>query len=111
MSTETLPVWFWILYYLFFIVTLAAIVFCLAKKRMIGLTVASLLVTITLPVILFINCIGRTEGFNEGEYVLAELQRGAVWAVYTVLGFLFLAVWWYLLLTRRQTANKKIMMT
>ncbi|MEW5549971.1 hypothetical protein ABGT22_08345 [Peribacillus frigoritolerans] len=98
MSSVSLPGWFWIIYYSFLFITLGALIFSLIRKRHIGMSFISIVFVITLPIISLIQGIGRGEGLNEFEHLVSQLQEGAIWSLYVVVGYLFLLVWWFVFL-------------
>ncbi|MBO9128533.1 hypothetical protein [Bacillus sp. 165] len=105
---ETLPNWFWALYYLFFFATLGTAIFSVVKRKHRGLSVLAILFTVTVPIISLINSIGRIEGMNEFEHLVSQLQQGAVWSIFAVIGYIFLLVWWILILFISKSKNQVI---
>lgn len=91
---ETLPGWFWIIYYLFFLVTLGTAIFSVIKKQMNGLPLLAIVLTLAIPIVSLINCIGRFEDMNEFEYLVSELLHGAIWSIFVVVGYFCLLIWW-----------------
>jgi hypothetical protein len=51
---------------------------------------------VTVPLIGLISSIGRAEGLNEFEFLVNQLQQGSIWSIYTIIGCLYLLVWWVL---------------
>ncbi|WP_062106665.1 hypothetical protein [Bacillus niameyensis] len=98
MLWKTLPHWFWVLYYLFFLATLGAAIFSIVKNKGKVMAFIAIIFTVSIPIISLINSIGRAEGSNEFEHLVSQLQQGAVWSVFTAIGYLFLLVWWVLFL-------------
>lgn len=72
---ETLPDWFWALYYLFFLATLGTAIFSVVKNKQRGLSILTIVFTVTIPIISLINSIGRVEGMNLNTY-LVNCDRG-----------------------------------
>lgn len=105
---ETLPDWFWALYYLFFLATLGTAIFSVVKNKHRGLSILTIGFTVTIPIISLINSIGRVEGMNEFEHLFSQLRQGAVWSIFTVIGYIFLLVWWVLILFKSKSKNKGI---
>lgn len=95
---ETLPNWFWILYYLFLLITLGTAIFSIVKRKMTNLAMIAIIFTIIIPIITLANSIGRAEGTNEFEHILSQFQQGAVWSIIAIIGYIFLLVWWILFL-------------
>ncbi len=104
----TLPDWFWALYYLFFLATLGTAIFSVVKNKQRGLSILTIVFTVTIPMISLINSIGRVEGMNEFEHLFSQLRQGAVWSIFTVISYIFLLVWWVLILFKSKSKNKGI---
>ena len=102
MEWETLPNWFWLLYYLFLLTTLVTTIYSVMKRKKKGLSIVATLFTIMLPIITLLNSIGRATGINEFEHLVNQLQEGALWVYFTSLGYLFLISWWVLFLSKRR---------
>lgn len=102
MHWETLPNWFWVLNYLFLLTTLGTTIFSFTKRKIKGLSIVAIAVTITIPLISLINSIGRAEGMNEFEHLVSQLQQGAIWSIFVIIGYLFLLVWWILFLFKKE---------
>ncbi|MCM3600407.1 hypothetical protein M3175_06665 [Robertmurraya korlensis] len=96
MYWETLPSWVWLIYYLFLFLTLGLGILNVIQKRMLGLSIIAIGITITVPIISMLNSIGRAKGINEIEHLAAQLQQGSIWSIYAVIGFLYLFVYWVL---------------
>ncbi|CAM4147759.1 hypothetical protein [Lederbergia lenta] len=103
MYWETLPNWFWAIYYLLLIATLGIAVFSIVKKKMKSLSIVAIVFCVTVPVISLINSIGRPEEMNEFEHLISQLQQGAIWSIFTIVGYSFLLVWWFLFLFKSKT--------
>ena len=96
--SETLPNWFWTIYYLFLLVTLGTALLSVIKRKMSRLSFIAIVLTLAIPLVSLINSIGRPEEINEFEYLVSQLQQGAIWSVFIMVGYLFLIVWWGLFL-------------
>ena len=96
--SETLPNWFWTIYYLFLLVTLGTALLSVIKRKMSRLSFIAIVLTLAIPLVSLINSIGRPEEMNEFEYLVNEFQQGAIWSVFVMVGYLFLIVWWGLFL-------------
>ncbi|HEK9103981.1 TPA: hypothetical protein SUB30_005541, partial [Bacillus pseudomycoides] len=103
MHWETLPNWFWIIYYLFLLITLGASIFSVIRKKMKSLSILAIIFVITVPIISLINSIERPAGTNEFEYLINNLQQGFIWSIFIIIGYLFLLVWWLLFLLNSKT--------
>lgn len=106
MNWETLPDWFWVIYYLILSTTLVTAIFGVIRKKMTRLSILAIMFAVTVPFIALINSIGRAEGLNEFEHLISQLQQGAIWSIYAIIGYLFLIVWWVLFLLHSKTKNK-----
>ncbi|WP_431803197.1 hypothetical protein [Halobacillus andaensis] len=100
MQWETLPNWIWVIYYLFFIITLCTATFNLVKRNKKSWAVVAVMFTLTVPIVSLTNSIGRPEGMDEFEYLVSQLQQGAVWSIFTLIGYFFLLGWWGLFLLK-----------
>lgn len=94
MYWETLPNWIWIIFYMFLLATLLTAIFSIISKKLKLLSVAAIIVTITIPINGIINSIGRGPGVNEFEHLISQLQLGSFWAIYLSIGLLYILVWW-----------------
>ncbi|WP_438824948.1 hypothetical protein [Bacillus sp. JJ722] len=106
MYWETLPNWFWAIYYLFLLTTLGTAIFSVVKKKHQRLSILAIVFTISIPIVSLINSIGRAEGMNEFEHLVSQLQQGAIWSIFTIIGYLFLLVCWVLFLFKSKTKTK-----
>jgi hypothetical protein len=106
MYRETLPNWFWAIYYLFILTTLGTAIFSVVRKKMKIISVVAIILTVTVPIISLINSMGRTEGMNEFEHLVSQLQQGSIWSIYTIVGYAFLLVWWILFLLKNNTKHQ-----
>jgi hypothetical protein len=57
---------------------------------------------ITVPIVGLLNSMARGEGIDEFEYLISQLQQGALWSVFTIIGYLFLLGWWLLFVFNRE---------
>ncbi|WP_328286236.1 hypothetical protein [Sporolactobacillus terrae] len=96
MDWETLPNWFWIIYYLTFVATLVAAIIGLFRHQFKLWSLGALVFTLTIPVVSVLGSIGRANGRNEFEHLYSQLLHGAVWAYYVTIGYVFLIAWWIL---------------
>lgn len=100
-STETLPQWFWILYYSLTILTIASAFLSIKKQRYIWRAMLTIFVTISIPVVGMVNGIYRGENQNEMEQWLSHLRTGELWAIYLLFGYIYVIVWWGLLIRNK----------
>ncbi|MFJ7736454.1 hypothetical protein ACIQ2D_08920 [Lysinibacillus sp. NPDC097287] len=102
MYWETLSDWVWIIYYLFLIATLGTAIFNVIRMKMISLSVITIVLTLSVPIITVANSIGREKGVNEFEHLVTHLQQGSFWSVSVIIAFLYLLVWWVKILKIRR---------
>lgn len=106
MYWETLPSWVWLIYYLFLFLTLGTGILNAIRKRMLGLSIIAICLAITVPIISLFNSIGRVMGINELEHLVAQFQQGSIWAIYTVIGSLYLFVYWVIFFIKDKVNTK-----
>ncbi|WP_078394838.1 hypothetical protein [Shouchella patagoniensis] len=99
MYWETLPGWVWLIYYFVIILTLVLAIRSILKNKMRRLSFVVVLFSISVPILLFINSIERDKDVTEFDHfvVVAELQAGTVWTIFSMLGYGVILVWWLLL--------------
>ncbi|MGM0852520.1 MAG: hypothetical protein ACQEWI_07905 [Bacillota bacterium] len=105
-STETLPQWFWLFYYSLILLTIAVAVLSIKKQRDIWSALVTLFVTLSIPVVGFVNGIYREENQNELEQWLSHLGKGELWALYILFGYIYVIVWWGGLIRKRKEAER-----
>jgi hypothetical protein len=93
LTGDTLPAWFWAVYYFFFLTTFGTAAWSIGKKKHRWLSALSILFTVTIPAVGMTNSIGRADEMNELEYLISQLRQGAGWSLYSVMGYVFLAGW------------------
>lgn len=108
MSSETLPTWLWIIYYLILFITLVATIRSLFQKKMIVFSFIVSLFTVSIPIISLGNSIGRQEGLNEFTHFLQEWQHNSPWALFVMIGYLCILLWWALVFIK---VNQKKIVT
>ncbi len=101
MYWETVPNWVLIIYYIFILVSLGAALLNIIRFRTVVLSTVTLILALTIPIISIINSIGREIGVDEFEHFIAQLQQGAPWSIYVLLGYGFLVVWWVIYFIQR----------
>lgn len=92
MSGETLPAWFWGIYYLFLIGTVALSVITIFRGRLVVLSAFNI-VLIVLAQLLSINMIARVEG-TEWDFLLLSLKDGDLWAYSLLAIYGYVVYWW-----------------
>ncbi|RAS76658.1 hypothetical protein [Priestia endophytica] len=109
MDWETLPNWFWFMYYLFLLLTLGTAILSMLKRKKVFLCLCTIVSTITFPIISLINTIGRAASTNELEHLLAHLQHGEIWAWYVVGAYLLIFTWWIVFFIKNNTfLNRRV---
>lgn len=98
MQWETLPVWFWIIYYLFLLMTIGTAIFSMIKKKHIKLSILTIFLTITTHSIFFLNSFSRTEGMNEFEFLFNQILHGNILSILVTVGYILIFAWWILFL-------------
>ncbi|WP_227397084.1 hypothetical protein [Jeotgalibacillus aurantiacus] len=95
MYWETMPEWFWIAHYSFFLVTLGTAVFSLFKRQRIKLAVFTMIVLVLLPVVGFFFSASPSRALTQTEYrfLFTQIQEGSVTAILITLGYLYLLFW------------------
>lgn len=93
MSGETLPGWFWLIYYLFLIGTLLCSSISIWKKKNVGLSVITIFITILTPILFLPFSIGRTKG-NEFDHLISKTLQADMFAIFCLLGFSLIIFWW-----------------
>jgi len=106
MYWETLPKWFWAIYYLFLATTLGTAIFSVIKMKMKTVSIVAIVFTVTVPIISLIKSIGRAEGMNEYEHFVSHLQQGSIWTIFAITGYLYLLVWWTLFCLKSKANNQ-----
>ena len=103
---KTLPNWFWTIYYLFLLITLRSAISSLVKKKVLRIVSSLTIIFVcTIPFIGLIHEIERQEGLNEFEYLIDQLQQEEMWTIYSILGYIYLLVWWGLIINKKKTNN------
>ena len=96
MFFESMPKWFWAIYYLFLISSLTIALIAFKQNNNKTFSILAILFAITIPLIGILNSIERTQGINEFEYLFIQLQKGSLWAIYSILGYLYLFIFYIL---------------
>jgi hypothetical protein len=106
MYWETLPSWFWVIYYSFLLITLSASLFSVIRKRNVILSIINIVFVVTVPITALLNSIGRVEGINEFEHLVGQLQQGEIWSMYVLIGYLFIVIWWFVFFLWKEVKSK-----
>ncbi|TFE02342.1 hypothetical protein [Jeotgalibacillus salarius] len=96
MYWETLPGWFWVIYYGFLAVTFFTAVIRIGRRKKFVMEILVLLLVVAIPVVglLFSADSIRFAEQNEFEFFLSQLQQGAVWAIFIIVGYCVILTWW-----------------
>ncbi|MFJ7661248.1 hypothetical protein ACIQXW_02500 [Lysinibacillus sp. NPDC097162] len=105
MYWETLPNWVWIIYYTFILATLGVAILSIVKKKLVIVSIITIIFDMTIPIISIINSIGREKGVDEFEHFITQLQQGFIWPIYVIVGFFYLFVWWAVYLIKNKKKN------
>ncbi|AJD89727.1 hypothetical protein JMA_04100 [Jeotgalibacillus malaysiensis] len=104
MYWETMPGWFWAIYYGFLAVTFLTAVIRIGRKRKFVMEILVLILVFSIPVVGFLNSAEsiRLVEQNEVEFFLSQLQHGAFWTIFSVVGYCLMLVWWIGLLVEKR---------
>ncbi len=91
---------FWIIYYLLLMTIFVRAIYWVIKKKQLALAMIAILVIISVPMVSLMNSIGRPLEMNEFEFLAREFKQGALWAIFTIAGYLYLLVWFILSLKK-----------
>ena len=100
MFWESIPNWFWGIYYLFLLSILIIGFRSFIKDKNKTSSIISIIFAITIPLLGIVKSIERTKGLNELEYLLIKLQKGSFLAIYSVIWYLYLLIWLILFLVK-----------
>lgn len=92
---QTLPGWFWIIYYIFLCLSLISGMINWVRQRLSALSALTIILSLLVPTVSFVYTVGRTMGLNEFEYIFAQMKTRDIWAIFLTAGYLYLLVWWY----------------
>lgn len=93
MYWESMPNWFWGIYYLFLLSSLLIGVLSFIRNKNRTVSIIAIIFAITTPLLCIVNSIERAPGLNEFEYLFIQLQKASLWAIYSVIGNLYLLIW------------------
>ncbi|MCM3123083.1 MULTISPECIES: hypothetical protein [unclassified Mesobacillus] len=84
---------FWIFYYLLLMTIFVRAIYMVIKKKQVALAMVVILLIISVPMVSLMNSIGRPLEMNEFEFLAKEFKHGALWAIFTIAGYIYLLVW------------------
>ncbi|RKN84342.1 hypothetical protein D7M11_12675 [Paenibacillus ginsengarvi] len=103
MYWETLPNWVWAIFYLFLSTTLGTAIWNVYRKKIVSLSIAVIVITITIPIVGVFNSVGRQKGMNEFEHLISEMKQGAIWTFYIITALLYLLFYWGIFVFEKKT--------
>ncbi|WLR57465.1 hypothetical protein LC048_11775 [Mesobacillus subterraneus] len=84
---------FWIILYLLLMIIFVRAIYSVIKKKQVPLAMIAILIIISVPMVSLMNSIDRPLEMSEFEFLARELKQGALWAIFTIAGYLYLLVW------------------
>lgn len=90
----------WIILYLLLMIIFVRAIYSVIKKKQVPLAMIAILVIISVPMVSLMNSINRPLEMSEFEFLARELKQAALWAIFTVAGYLYLLVWFILSLKK-----------
>ncbi|QGS68416.1 hypothetical protein CV093_07165 [Oceanobacillus sp. 143] len=84
---ETLPNWFWIIYYIFLFFSLVTGLIGLVRQWLSTLSAFTISLSLLAPLVSFVYSIQRSSGVTELEYLIAQLKTGDLWAIFITVIF------------------------
>jgi hypothetical protein len=95
---ETLPNWFWMIYYLIILLTLVSGIINWVRRIYSPLAAITIILSLLIPLVGFLYSIGRPEGVNEFEYVMAQFQMRNIWSAFIVFVHIYFIIWGFIFL-------------
>ncbi|MBT2682792.1 hypothetical protein [Bacillus sp. ISL-37] len=90
----------WIILYLLLMIIFVRAIYSVIKKKQVPMAMIAILVIISVPMVSLMNSINRPLEMSEFEFLARELKQGALWAIFTIAGYLYLLVWFILSLKK-----------
>ncbi|WP_121610817.1 hypothetical protein [Mesobacillus foraminis] len=103
----SLPAYVWGFYYIFIFATLGLAILNTFRKKLAVSSMIAIALTITVPIVSIINTIERGENVNEFEHLVYHFQQGSAWAMYALIGYLYLIFYWGLFLLKYKKRAEK----
>ncbi|MFT9598337.1 hypothetical protein [Mesobacillus sp.] len=91
---------FWIILYLLLMIIFVRAIYSVIKKKQVPLAMIAILIIISVPMVSLMNSIERPLDMSEFEFLVRELKQGALWAIFTIAGYLYILVWFILSLKK-----------
>nr|WP_276565107.1 hypothetical protein [Brevibacillus halotolerans] len=83
--------------------TLKTALSSLVKKQVLRIVSSFTIIFVcTIPFIGLIHSIERQDGLNEFEYFRGQLQQEEMWTIYSIVGYVYLLVWWGLVIRKEK---------
>ncbi|WP_404407050.1 hypothetical protein [Jeotgalibacillus malaysiensis] len=107
MYWETMPGWFWAMYYGFLTITFFMAVIRIGRKRKFVMEILVLILVFAIPVVGLLNSATsvRLVEQNEFEFFLLQLQQGTFWTFFSIAGYCVILLWWARLLMEKRVAS------
>ncbi len=94
---ETLPSWVWGFYYVFILIALVSSIVYLIRKQRKLLSILTILSSIIGPIVFFLQSLLRASG-TEIDNLWHSLGQGEIWALFVLLAFMEMLVWYVTLI-------------
>ncbi|MEF7565493.1 hypothetical protein V4V35_21065 [Bacillus infantis] len=88
MYWETMPGWFWAIYYSILFSSMVAAVYCIMKEQLKIPSVILIFFVLSVPIASMAASTERRPGINEMEYFIGQLQQGIGWTLFSLAGYL-----------------------
>lgn len=107
MYWETMPGWFWVIYYGFLAVTFLTAVIRITRRRKFLIDMPVLILVFAIPVVGLLNSADsiRFVEQNEVEFFLSQLQQGTFWTIFSVVGYCVILIWWIRVLMEKRVVS------
>ncbi len=103
-AAETLPAWFWVMYYAYIFASVVASIHAIRKQRLIWLSTLHIGFIFIIPIFGFANAIGRMEG-NELDHLIRGLKNFELWSISELVGYAYSLFWWGLYLFKKKNGK------
>ncbi|WP_042222169.1 hypothetical protein [Oceanobacillus manasiensis] len=102
---ESLPSWLVWPYGLFILSTIGMAIWSISKKRMQDLAYPALAMAIITPIATIFYLIGRGAGVNEFEYIMQNVVKGDIMAIFIFALYGYLIFWWVVTAIKWKTSS------
>lgn len=90
---ETLPSWVWGFYYVFLLIALGSSIVYLIRKQRKLLSILTMFSSVFGPIVFFLQSLLRASG-TEIDNLWHSLGQGEIWALFVILAFMEMLVWY-----------------